>query len=200
MIALYLLGCFLLGSIPNAYLAGRLIKNIDLRQHGSGNVGATNAVRVLGKPVGFAVFALDFLKGAVPTLLVGRFFPEWAGEPLVGLLAGLTAVIGHMFTPFLAFKGGKGIATGGGALCAAYPLLFLVSLAVWVISFSFSRIVSLSSLIAVLALFLSSLLTPVSLASKALFFMMVLLVVWSHRANIERLLKGEEHRFSKSNK
>ena len=199
-LAAYFLASFFLGAIPNAYLAGRLLKNIDIRSHGSGNVGATNVFRVLGRGPGIAVFGLDFLKGALPVLLFAGAFPQTGDPELLRFMAGLSAVFGHMFTPFLGFKGGKGIATGAGALCAAFPPSFLVALSVWIAVFLASKTVSLSSLTAVLALFISGFFIQTKGEIRGVFLGLVLLVFWSHRANIGRLLKGQEHRFSKQTK
>ena len=193
---LFFVLAFFLGSIPNAYLAGRLLKNIDIRRHGSGNVGATNVFRVLGKGPGFAVFFLDFLKGAAPVALFLFLSSPQAHRELLALGVGLAAVLGHMFTPFLAFKGGKGVATGAGVICASFPLLFAVALAVWGISFFACRIVSVSSLLAVCALLVAGLLTHQSPEVLGVFFVMVLLVFWTHRGNIKKLRSGEEDRWS----
>jgi acyl phosphate:glycerol-3-phosphate acyltransferase len=195
----YFIGCFFLGSFPTAFVAAKMLKNIDIRQHGSGNVGATNVLRVLGTGPGVTVFAIDFLKGALPAWLLGVFFPEQA-VPLLGLAAGLSAVLGHMFTPFLNFKGGKGVATASGALCAAFFVHFLATAVAWWVFFYFSRIVSLSSLGAVCALLVSALLWREPAPVLGTFSAIVLLVFWSHRSNISRLMKGEEHRFSKKTK
>ncbi|MGH7197341.1 MAG: glycerol-3-phosphate 1-O-acyltransferase PlsY, partial [Candidatus Omnitrophota bacterium] len=146
---------FFVGSLPTAYLAGKYLKETDIRQHGSGNVGATNAFRVLGKRIGAVVFALDLAKGALPTWFMTRVvFPEtipvdWA------VWAGLGAILGHIYTPFLGFKGGKGIATGAGVILAVYPAVFWIVISVWVLSFFLSRIVSLSSIIALVAMLIS---------------------------------------------
>ena len=194
-LAVYFFASFFLGAIPTAYCAGRFLKNIDIRQHGSGNVGATNAFRVLGKGPGVFVFAVDFLKGAVPVMLFSHFFPRVDDPELMRLIAGLFAVLGHLFTPFLAFKGGKGIATGGGALCAVFPYLFLLTLGAWLLTFFISRIVSLSSLVAVFVLAVSAVLTVQDNALKSVFIAMALLVFWTHRSNIGKLMRGEEHKF-----
>ena len=197
----YFIAAFFLGAIPNAYLAGRLLKGIDIRQHGSGNVGATNVFRVLGKGPGSAVFALDFMKGALPVLLLPFFSAASHHPQLMRLAAGLCAVLGHMFTPFLKFKGGKGVASGAGAVCAAFPWLFLVAFVAWVIVFYFSRIVSLSSLASVSALYAAAVYThPADPWTRRVFLGMLILVFWSHRSNLRRLIKGDEPSFSKTNK
>ena len=196
VLAVFFLGAFFLGAIPNAYLAGRLLKNIDIREHGSGNVGATNVFRVLGKGPGTAVFFLDFLKGALPVAGFLIYFSAGSHRELLSLAVGLMAVLGHMFTPFLGFKGGKGVATGAGVLCASFPTLFAVSLSAWIFVFYFSRIVSLSSILAVCALFLAGLWTHQTPEIVGVFFGMVLLVLWSHRSNLKKLRAGQEHRWN----
>jgi glycerol-3-phosphate acyltransferase PlsY len=200
ILAAYFVGAFFLGAVPNGYLAGRLLKGIDIRQQGSGNVGATNVFRVLGKGPGLTVFALDFLKGALPVFLFTRFFSVTDYPPLTAFAAGFCAVLGHMFTPFLGFKGGKGVATSAGALCAAFPLNFLAALCAWMVVFSVSRIVSVSSLSAVLVLLFSVLWSPQAAQTSAVFLGLVLVAFWTHRANIRRLIKGEEYRFGKETK
>ena len=195
-LAVFFLGAFFLGSIPSAYLTGRLLKNIDIREHGSGNVGATNVFRVLGKGPGAAVFFLDFLKGAAPVAVFLAFFAPGSHRELLALAVGLAAVLGHMFTPFLGFKGGKGMATGAGVIGASFPALFAVSLIAWILVFFTSRIVSLSSLVAVCILFISGLWSRQPREIAGVFFGMVLLVFWSHRGNIKKLWKGQEHRLN----
>ena len=196
----YCIAVFFLGAVPTAYLAGRLFKNIDIRRHGSGNVGATNAFRVLGKGPGALVFALDFFKGALPVLLFGVFFSPSDHSEFFRLMAGLVAVVGHVYTPLLGFKGGKGIATGAGVLCAGYPHLFLITLGVWLATFFISKIVSLSSLVAVSMLAISGFLTVQNVAVKPVFLGMTCLVFWTHRSNITRLIRGEETSFGKTKK
>ena len=193
-IVFFVLSAFFLGAVPNAYLAGRFLKNIDIRQHGSGNIGATNVFRILGKGPGIVVFSLDFLKGALPVVIFMFVLPHSSHQQLFAFSIGLAAMLGHMFTPFLRFKGGKGIATGSGAVCACFPLLFAIALAVWLLSFLLSRIVSVSSILAVCALLLSALLTRQSREILFVFFAMLILVLYSHRGNIKRLWRGEEKR------
>jgi acyl phosphate:glycerol-3-phosphate acyltransferase len=197
---LFFVAAFLLGALPNAYLAGKLLKGIDIRQHGSGNIGATNVFRVLGRGPGLAVFALDFLKGAIPAFLFSRFFPEADPLALWQLAAGMAAVLGHMFTPFLGFKGGKGVATGAGAIAASFPILFIVATAAWLVSFQFWKTVSLSSLLAASALFIMAMYTQPDPLTKRVFVGILLLVFWSHRANIQRLRQGTESNFRKPTK
>lgn len=179
---------FLAGSLPSAYLMAKAVAGKDIRQHGSGNVGATNAFRVLGKGPGIVVFALDFAKGYLPVLAWMRTGQggEWA------VWIGLAGVLGHVFTPCLGFRGGKGVATGAGALSAALLHFFLLALPVWALIFVFTRIVSLASLAAIGAVFVMTLLFGVGPVPALGMLCLVLLTTWTHRSNIQRLLKGEE--------
>ena len=188
---------YLLGSIPFAYLAGR-VAGIDLRQHGSGNLGATNVFRTLGPKVGIAVFVLDTLKGALPVLAVLRYAVGPRLE-LWAIAAGIAAILGHAKPIFLLWRGGgKGVATAGGVFLALAPLPTLASLATWIIVVLATGYVSLGSLIAAVVL-------PVVLGvllgtSSPLFIVSVLIAIfvfWTHRANIGRLRRGEEHRFGR---
>lgn len=195
--ALGLLLGYLLGSIPFAYIAGRLA-GIDLRQHGSGNLGATNVFRTLGPKVGIAVFVLDTLKGALPVLAVLRFGVGPRLE-LWAIGAGIAAIIGHAKPIFLLWRGGgKGVATAGGVFLALAPVPTLAALGTWLVVVLISGYVSLGSLAAAVVL-------PIALAftlgtSSPLFMVSVLIalfVFWTHRANIGRLRRGEEHRFGR---
>lgn len=195
--ALGLLLGYVLGSIPFAYIAGRLA-GIDLRQHGSGNLGATNVFRTLGPKVGIAVFVLDTLKGALPVLAVLRFGVGPRLE-LWAIGAGIAAILGHAKPIFLLWRGGgKGVATAGGVFLALVPLPTLVALGTWLVVVLLSGYVSLGSLAAAVVL-------PIALAftlgtSSPLFMVSVLIalfVFWTHRANIGRLRRGEEHRFGR---
>ncbi|HKO16622.1 MAG TPA: glycerol-3-phosphate 1-O-acyltransferase PlsY [Gemmatimonadaceae bacterium] len=189
---------YVVGSIPSAYLAGRS-QGIDLRQHGSGNLGATNVFRVLGAKIGLAVFAFDVAKGALPVL----FLPRWASASLapiyVGILCGVAAIAGHTRPVFLRFgRGGKGVATATGVFLALAPVQALLTLAVFAVVLLTSGYVSLGSLIG--AVMLPVLLAVTRSVRSPLFLISVLVaafVFWTHRANIGRLRRGEEHRFGK---
>ncbi len=176
---------FFIGSIPTAYLIGKWLKGVDIRQFGSGNVGATNAFRVFGKKIGALVFVLDFLKGCLPTFF---FIGQFHQDVIPALIVGLCAVAGHVFTPFLGFKGGKGIATGGGVLAATFPLLFLIAGGAWILSFMLWRVVAISSILAVLTMALTVQMSPYSIGLKNLFWVLFIFVVWTHRSNIKKLL------------
>ena len=186
----YFIFAFFLGSIPTAFWAGKILKGMDIREFGSGNVGATNAFRVLGKGIGSFVFIFDFLKGVTPIYLFSYMNP--AAQSISPLLVGLAAILGHVFTPFLGFRGGKGIATGAGVLLASYPVFFLIAIAVWIAAFKLTKIVSLSSLLAVVALLISAIFGSPDNKVRLFFLGMTLFVFWTHRSNIIRLKKGEE--------
>lgn len=187
---------YLLGAIPTAYIFGKQLKGIDIRQHGSGNVGATNAFRVLGKTVGVTVLVLDILKGVVATTLV----PYFCGVDhlLALLLLSIIAVCGHNWTCFLNFSGGKGIATTLGVLIGlTVQLPFLrgvvgLTFAVWVLCFVVTRYVSLSSIVAAVALPIFMLIFQAPLPILILGLIFSVFVVYRHRANIDRLRQGTE--------
>jgi glycerol-3-phosphate acyltransferase PlsY len=188
---LTLLGAYLLGATPTSYIAGKVGRGIDLREHGSRNLGATNVYRILGWKYAIPVALFDIAKGAVPVLLAPDTLYRW-----LPLAAGGAAVLGHMFSPYVRFKGGKGVATAAGMFLALAPLAILIAIPVWGLCLWLTGYVSLSSIIAVLSVPLSvALLQPdspyVFWASVAL----VALIIFAHRRNISRLLSGTENRF-----
>jgi len=197
------LGSYLLGSIPFGFLAGRIC-GIDIRTQGSGNIGATNALRVLGKKWGYAVFSCDFLKGLVPVIMAAQWgtyagvFP--ASAP--GALAGLFVLLGHSFPVWLGFKGGKGIASSAGVIVGLFGVgAFLFCLGSWLLFFSVTRYVSVASIAAAIAVPLSVSVLYFMHRSDWLTllvaFLMCLLAIWRHRSNITRLRAGTEPRFEK---
>lgn len=179
---------FVLGAIPFGFLLGWL-KGVDIRKHGSGNVGATNVARVLGKIYGVAVYILDFLKGFIPTLLAVKLFGT---DSWVTAAVGMAAVMGHMFSPILGFKGGKGVATASGVLFGISPLLGLIVFALWFAVFKASGYVSLGSMAAALsAIYLVGMLGypfPV----EFLVTVTAVLILVKHKSNLERLFEGRE--------
>lgn len=182
---------FFLGSIPTGFLIVRASKGIDIRKTGSGNIGATNVGRVLGK-WGFAlVLLLDALKGFLPTLLVLLLFGLY---PAIASFCG--SFLGHIFTPWLGFKGGKGVATGLGAFLALDPLAMAVGVGVWLITFLIGRYVSLASIVAALGVFLFITFLQGSFPLSILSGAAALLVWFTHRSNMKRLLEGTENRVS----
>ena len=196
LITLILLS-YLLGSIPTGFLVAKA-KGVDIRSVGSGNIGATNVFRILGKPAGVFVLSVDALKGYLAVWLSRGFFHGvelHTGVPLqFAVVAGIAAVAGHNYTCWLKFKGGKGIATTAGVFAALAPAAFGIALATWLVVFAASRYVSLASIVAAVALPLAvwltgngGLLIGVSAALGAL-------AIYKHKANIERLLAGTENR------
>ena len=199
------IGSYLLGSIPFGYVAGR-VAGIDIRRHGSGNVGATNVIRTLGKAYGYPVFGLDFLKGfaAVKMSLWAADQIQSQGHSLelFGILAAISSVIGHSFPVWLSFKGGKGVATSAGALTALSPLAALIGVVIWIVTFWLTRYVSVASIAAAGALPFVILVTKKLShdTGKFLFYSSVCLaavIIWLHRSNLSRLVRGREPRFNR---
>jgi acyl phosphate:glycerol-3-phosphate acyltransferase len=194
---------YLVGSIPTGYLLGRS-RGLDIRQHGSGNIGATNVWRVMGRNWGLVAFASDFLKGFLPLYLVRTLsFPDASPWPvsLLLVLCGLAAIIGHNYTPWLGFKGGKGIATSAGVLAALMPWVLAVALSLWIITTLITRTVSIGSLVAAVVLPpLAAWFYPGEWVYFGLATLAGGLAVWRHRSNIQRLLAGTETRFEFSSK
>ena len=181
---------YLLGSMPNGYLAGRWLKGIDLRQCGSGSTGATNVLRNVGKAPALVVFLLDVGKGALAVLLAKSFgLNDW-----VQVLAGLAALAGHIWPVWLGWKGGKAVATGLGMfLGLAWPV-GLACFGLFMAVISISRIVSLSSVVASISLPVLMVLSGASGASISVSLVANVMVLWRHRSNIERLIAGTEPR------
>jgi glycerol-3-phosphate acyltransferase PlsY len=198
LLALYV-GAFLLGSIPVGYLVAKS-RGIDIRTIGSGNIGATNVTRALGNKMGYAVFLADVFKGFIPGLVArGTLVDAYGGLPpqVYWFLAGVAAFLGHMFCPWLGFKGGKGIATGLGALLAAAPVTALCSFGVFLIFLLFTHYVSFSSLVAAVALPIFGLTLPHEPRELVAFYVpLSLLIFYKHRDNIKRLKNGTESKFS----
>ncbi|NBS13336.1 MAG: glycerol-3-phosphate 1-O-acyltransferase [Verrucomicrobia bacterium] len=195
---LFTLGvAFLLGSLPFGFWLGRL-KGVDIRKQGSGNIGATNVGRILGRGWGYLVFGLDFGKGWLG-VWVAREWGDATDHWVV--TAGLFAVLGHVFTPWVGFRGGKGVATSAGVLLALTPLVGVLVAAVWGGAFLVSRIVSVASLFAATAFpLLVHQLDPHRPALQWAAWVLALLVWVRHRDNLKRLLQGKENGFGKKGK
>jgi acyl phosphate:glycerol-3-phosphate acyltransferase len=200
-----LLGSYLLGSIPFGYVAGK-IRGIDIRKIGSGNIGATNVVRVLGKRYGYSVFVLDFLKGfgavKISISIATDARPEWGSPEIFGILAAIASVIGHSFPLWLKFRGGKGVATAAGALFGLMPVAALIAVIIWISIFWFTRYVSLASVVSAVALPLVILIMTRlnQIRGNALFYSslgIAVLVIWRHHSNLSRLIHGSEPRFTR---
>jgi glycerol-3-phosphate acyltransferase PlsY len=192
---LWLAVSYLLGAVPSGYIAGRAFRGIDLREHGSGNLGATNAFRVLGPRIAAPVMLFDLLKGFVPVWL----FPQWDGSSSWGwaLAYGAAAIVGHVFPVYMSFRGGKGVATAAGVFLALAPVAVGVALLAWLVVLRISRMVSLASMIAALALLVMLLVTPQPPELRWLGAAIAAFVIYAHRANISRIRRGEEHRFDR---
>lgn len=191
---------YLLGSIPTGFLVGKA-RGIDIRAVGSGNIGATNALRILGKPAGISVLLIDVLKGwtaveLIPRLLQAAFgaAPDASTLQVQELIAGFCAILGHNYTCWLQFKGGKGIATSAGVLVALVPWALLTILTVWIVLFAITRVVSVGSIAASATLPFATWFFyhdwTLSLVTTA----MAVLAIYKHRGNIQRLLAGTEPR------
>ena len=198
MPAIGLLVAYLVGSIPAAYLAGRAVRGIDLREHGSGNLGATNVMRVMGAKIGMIVLAFDAAKGALPVLLLPPLFGvEQSAWWAIGY--GVAAILGHVRPIFLLGKGGgKGVATAAGVFAALAPVPLLIAMVAFLAVVLASGYVSLGSLVSAAVFPLAVIIwyggiTPVAAAG----LLMAAFVFWTHRANIGRLRRGEEHRFGR---
>ena len=198
-----LLASYLLGSIPTAYLFGRVLKGIDIRKVGSGNVGATNAMRALGRGPGIMVLLLDILKGFAAVVLLGNYFSAkpvlWQGQNL-RIIVGLCCICGHNWTVFLRFKGGKGIATSFGVLLGlalkieGLNIVIGILIATWLLVFLVWRIVSLASIIAAALLPLSCLFLKLPRLLILVSTILSVFVIIRHKANLSRLFKGKEER------
>jgi glycerol-3-phosphate acyltransferase PlsY len=190
---------YLLGSVPTGFLAGKA-RGIDVRTVGSGNIGATNAFRVLGKTAGTMVLLTDALKGFaaarwVPLLAIYLFPAARPQFENMSLVAGVAAILGHNFTCWLYFKGGKGIATSGGVVLAWAPLACLTALALWGVVFVITKFVSLASIAAALVLPVAVwIFSRHSLTMTAVMAALSALAIYKHKGNIQRLLKGTENR------
>jgi glycerol-3-phosphate acyltransferase PlsY len=190
---LLLVASYLLGAFPTSFVVARRALGIDLRQHGSGNLGATNAFRVLGWRAATPIFIVDIFKGWFPAF----FFVRWDVAPAFewALAYGAAAIFGHVFSIYVGFRGGKGVATGSGVFLALAPFAVLVGLLVWATLVYLTGYVSLASIAAALLL---PLLVFAFRAPMPVFWLSVGLatfVLYAHRANIVRLRRGEEHRF-----
>ena len=203
--AAWILAAYLLGATPFGLIMGKL-NGIDIREVGSGNIGATNVWRSVGKAWGLAAFFCDFMKGLLPVLLariVASHWPSLALPAWLPLASGIAAVAGHLFPVWLGFKGGKGIATGFGMLVGLTPILVLTAFGLFVVTVAISRYISLGSLIA--AVFLAIAAWPLHFCGMLGFqrdiplcvFIMVLslFAIWKHKSNIKRLCEGRENRF-----
>lgn len=186
---------FFVGALPFGFIVSKL-RGIDIRKKGSGNIGFTNVFRVVGKMEGVVVLILDISKGLLPVLLLNKYYGYY-----YGMIAGVSAMLGHIFTPFLKFKGGKGVATGLGVFIGLAPFSALFSFVVWLIVVFVSRYISLGSITAAIALPLFIFFSRFIVRDEYNIFLLIftilvcLLVIILHRSNIKRLIKGKENKF-----
>lgn len=213
-LGLVLIISYLVGSIPTSLIISKITHGIDIREHGSGNAGGTNVIRVLGLRNGVIVILFDIFKGYAATMFIAPLmfspipfnnYTPFDDITVVRILAGCAAIIGHIWTLFAGFRGGKGIATASGVLIALAPVEVLVSLGVFIIVFISSRYISLGSISAAIAFPLSMFFRhnvfniELDGYNTLIFFSIgiSILLIYTHRANIKRLLSGQEHRLSK---
>jgi glycerol-3-phosphate acyltransferase PlsY len=197
---------YLLGSVPLAVWMGKATKGIDIREFGSGNAGATNAIRVLGLKPGLFVLALDMAKGLAAVLLVAKIAQSHVAiDPnLTRILTGSCAILGHIFPVTLGFRGGKGVGTGAGVMFALAPLVTLCALVLWVVIVAATRYVSVASMIAAVAMpVMLILVKPIfgndpGIELLCFSLLLAVAVMMSHHANIRRLLAGRENKFTLS--
>jgi len=192
----WLLASYLLGAIPTSYLAARAFRGIDLREHGSRNLGATNLYRVLGWRFAVPVGLFDAAKGLIPVLV---FAPRVSSSELFALVCGLTAVLGHAFSVFVGFKGGKGVATAAGVMLGLAPIALAVATAIWALLVFTTGYVSLGS-VAAAAVFPFAVMLFDPPAEPGMLWLdaaVAAAIIWFHRGNIQRLLKGTENRFGR---
>ncbi|MCD6441036.1 MAG: glycerol-3-phosphate 1-O-acyltransferase PlsY [Candidatus Marinimicrobia bacterium] len=197
---------YLTGSFPTSIIVGKLTKGIDVREHGSGNAGGTNAFRVLGWKAGLFVSLVDIAKGTFATLVISRIrfgTLPFENPALLMVLAGIFAIVGHTYTIFAGFKGGKGVATGAGMLIGLFPYALLTCLVIFALTLFSTGLVSLSSITAAVSLpvvlfifnrFLSVSVDPVLMIVS---IFIPFFIIYTHRANIKRLIRGEEKAFEK---
>jgi glycerol-3-phosphate acyltransferase PlsY len=179
---------YLLGSIPSGVWVGKLFFKIDIREHGSGNMGTTNTFRVLGVKAGTIVMILDIAKGTIAALL-----PVWLGLELHPMITGIFAVLGHVYPIFAGFKGGKAVATTAGIALGAQPLFVVILIGLWAGILYLSSMVSLASIITLVVAAAASLFIGDWIFAVIVWIAMIIIVV-RHRSNIERIRKGEENR------
>ncbi len=190
---LFLILAYLLGSIPTAVIYSRIVHGVDIRNHGSGNAGATNSLRVLGKKAGFAVLIIDVVKGVLAVQLPRMFF---SNDPETLIIFGFAAVIGHLLPIFAGFRGGKGIATSFGIILALQPFAALICLLVFILMVYISKYVSLASLTASFSFLIYSLIALPDLRFfQIMCFVLFLVLTYTHRQNIQRLIKGVENKY-----
>lgn len=188
MIALALVASYVAGSVPTGLWLGLWLRKIDIREHGSKNIGATNTLRVLGKPLGGAALAGDMAKGVIAVVVFGQL----AGWEHLPLACGLAAILGHLFSVFLKFKGGKGVATSTGVFLGLATIPTLIAAVVFFATLGLTRMVSAGSVLAAVTMAIAVFLFPFTLPIRVATVLVAVLVVVKHRSNIGRIMRGEE--------
>lgn len=189
-IILLLIFSYLIGSIPFSLLIGKIFYKVDIREHGSGNIGTTNTFRILGKKAGIVVLVLDIFKGALPI-----YITMLLGTDIHIFIPGLISAIGHVYPIFLKFRGGKAVATGGGAVLAFNPIVFIILVSTFLITLKLSKFVSLSSIVAAVTLIILSLFLQ-DLLFMAFAIVLGLVVIIRHISNIKRIIDGTESKIT----
>ena len=193
---LLIIAAYFIGSIPFAYIIVKLVKKIDIRTVGSGNAGATNAARVSGKWGFISVFLLDAFKGFLPVFISLQNY----GQTMITLIVAAVVVLGHTYTVFLGFKGGKGVATGAGVFLALAPVEIGIGLVVFLVVFLATKMGSAGSILASITLLIAVCVLSNWFALKVLTAIIVFFVIFKHRSNIVRIIKGEENKFTRKKK
>lgn len=189
---LFCIFAFLVGSIPWGYLIGKL-KGVDLRRVGSGNIGATNVLRTVGKKEALLTLILDLSKGTVPVLLFRAIYPNEESLFFAGIV-GISAILGHCYSPWLKFKGGKGVATSLGVLLAYVPLAGVITIILWILTYKLSKISSLSALVSFTILPGVVIILGYPMEILSLIILITVIIYLRHRENISRLIQGKEQK------
>ena len=192
MIVILMIVAYILGSIPNALWIGKVFKGIDVREHGSKNTGSTNAARVLGAKLGILTLILDISKGAIPTLIASMLLDS----SISVILVGICAILGHSFSIFMKFKGGKAVATTVGVFIVLVPGAILLAAIVFFLVFGITRYVSLSSMIGAISLPIWIIIFYKNIPLTIFGIIIAILIIVRHKSNIQRLLNGTESKFS----
>ncbi|OQA92308.1 MAG: Glycerol-3-phosphate acyltransferase [Elusimicrobia bacterium ADurb.Bin231] len=187
MLIAVILFSFLIGSFPTAYLITKIFYGKDIRKLGSGNPGATNVFRCVSKIVGIITFVIDAGKGFIPVFVASRLFP--AEYPYIPILCGSLSVAGHMWTPFLGFKGGKGVATGAGVFLGLYPVATVLSMAVFMTVLFIFKYVSIGSIVASFSMPIFLAIFGESLPIIVISFCLAMVILWKHKSNIEKIIE-----------
>ena len=192
MVVVLMIVAYILGSIPNALWIGKVFKGIDVREHGSKNTGSTHAARVLGAQLGILTLILDISTGAIPTLIATMLLDS----TISAILVGICAILGHSFSIFMKFKGGKAVATTVGVFIVLVPGAILLAAVIFFLVFGITRYVSLSSMIGAISLPIWIMIFYKNIPLTIFGIIIAILIIVRHKSNIQRLLNGTESKFS----